>query len=56
MNRNSKRKAKLLAKSFHEQRKAGKPVIPPPRKARSLWRGAKGWRPALVAQGQQVKG
>jgi hypothetical protein len=49
-NQNTRRRRKALAKSFREQRKAGKTIVPPLRKGRSLWKGARGTRrPALAA-------
>jgi hypothetical protein len=39
-NINTKQKRRELAKAFTLQRKAGKPIVPPPRKGGSLWKGA----------------
>jgi hypothetical protein len=41
MNRNTKRKAKLLSKELAAARKAGQAIIPPQRKRHSSWRGAR---------------
>lgn len=51
MNKNSKRKAKLLAKAFTAERKAGRTIVPPKRKRTSPWKGAlSSRRPQLPAE------